>query len=66
MQKLTTGQVAKALQISVDTVVRLIESGELPCERLTPKSPRRVLEKDILEYAQRHSLTLILPPPNRE
>ncbi len=61
MQKLSTGQVAKALQISIDTVVRLVKSGDLPCERLTPASPRRILEKDLIEYAQRNNLTLILP-----
>lgn len=64
MQKLSTGQVAKALQISIDTVVRLVESGDLPCERLTPTSPRRILEKDLVEYAQRNKLTLILPQHN--
>ena len=65
MQKLSTSQVARALQISRDTVVRLIESGELPSERLTPTSPRRVLEKDLLEYASKHKLTLISPQPNQ-
>lgn len=64
MQKLSTSQVAKALQTSRDTVVRLIESGDLPCERLTPTSPRRILEKDLVEYAQRNNLTLILQQPN--
>lgn len=66
VQKLSTNQVARALQISRDTVVRLIESGELPCERLTPTSPRRILEKDIIQYAQRNNLTLILPSPNEK
>lgn len=61
MKKLSTRQVAEALQTSRDTVVRLIESGDLPCERLTPTSPRRILEKDLVEYARRNKLTLILP-----
>ena len=61
MKKLTTGQVAEALQISADTVMRLTESGELPCERLTPKSPRRILLNHLIEYAERNKLTLILP-----
>lgn len=61
MQKLSTSQAAKALQTSRDTIVRLVESGDLPCERLTPTSPRRILEKDLVEYALRNNLTLILP-----
>ena len=66
MEKLTTTQVAKALQVSHDTVARLTDSGELPYERLTPRSPRRILIKDLIEYAERNKLTLTFPEPQQQ
>lgn len=58
MNILTTGQAAKALQISIDTVIRLIQLGELKAERLTDTSRYRIREEDLLEYAQRKQVRL--------
>jgi excisionase family DNA binding protein len=59
MQRLTTGQAAKALQFAIDTVVRACDAGELRCEK-TPGGHRRIFLHDLLEYAQRKGLTLDL------
>jgi excisionase family DNA binding protein len=60
MQKLTTGQAARALHTSVDTVRRLIDAGELSAERLTDKSQYRIREQDLREFAQRRGIMLLL------
>ena len=57
MVKITTGQAAKALQLSPDTVVRECDAGELPCEK-TPRGHRRIFVHDLVAYAQRKRITL--------
>jgi len=62
MQTVTTKSAADMLQTSVDTVVRLIQDGELIAERLRPRSPYRISAESLAEYAKRKSITLKQPP----
>ena len=62
MIKLTTGQVAKRLQVSSQTVLRLIRAGEISAERLTNSGQYRILGDELARYAASHNLTL-LPEP---
>lgn len=59
MRVLTTGQTAKALQVSIDTVIRLIKSGDIKAERLTPTSQYRIKEADLIEYAEERKIDLL-------
>lgn len=59
MIKLTTGQVARLLQVSSQTVLRLIRSGELRGERLTATGQYRITKDELARYAQDRSLTLL-------
>jgi excisionase family DNA binding protein len=59
MTRLTTKQVAKALQFSTDTVIRACDAGELRCEK-TPGGHRRIFVHDLLDYARRMGYTLDL------
>jgi excisionase family DNA binding protein len=58
MQMLTTTQVAAALDVSPDTVLRLIKLGELRSEQLLGRSPHRIPKADLLAFAERKRLTL--------
>lgn len=59
MAKMTTGQVAQRLQVSSQTVLRLIRAGVLKAERLTESGQYRILEADLLDYVNRHEVTLL-------
>ena len=59
MHRLTTGQAAKALRFSVDTVIRECDAGELRYEK-SPGGHRRIFTHDLLAYAQRKGYTLDL------
>ena len=62
MQTITTKSAADMLQTSVDTVVRLIEDGELIAERLRPRSPYRISAESLVQYAKRKNVTLKQQP----
>lgn len=59
MRVLSTAEVARELQVSRDTVVRLIDLGDLPAERLTATGHRRIRQDDLLEYAKRKGIRLL-------
>lgn len=61
MKTLTTKMVAELLQASDDTVLRLIQLGEIQAERLTPRGRYRVIEDSLIEYTKRHNITLKQP-----
>jgi excisionase family DNA binding protein len=65
MPKLTTQQAAGLLGVNRPTVIRLIDAGELPCERIGNR--RRILLRDLLSYRdarrqrQDQAITIRLP-----
>lgn len=63
MNKLTTGQAAKLLQYELRTVQRLIQSGAIKAERPTPTGQYRILERDLVEYAETNGITLLPQEP---
>jgi excisionase family DNA binding protein len=56
---LTVLEVAEAFGVSRDTVYRLLSSGELHGERLTPHSPWRISRKEMLRYAAVQGITIV-------
>ena len=58
MQIVTTNWVASELQTSADTVKRLIRSGDLKAERLTPRGRYRVIKQSVIDYANKHGIVL--------
>jgi|GEM_PF-2007535 len=58
MENLSTGDVARVLQVSRDTVRRLCESNELNCERLTARARFRVHRDSLEQYAERQNIRL--------
>jgi excisionase family DNA binding protein len=62
MSILSTGEAAEKLQVSPDTVLRLIRSGELPASRLTPTGYWRIRQEDLEDYAKQRGVELIEAP----
>lgn len=58
MKVLTTGQAAKALHVSIHTVHRLIQSGELSAERISDTSRYRIRMDDLVKFAEDRNITL--------
>lgn len=54
-QVLTTQEAADFLGISRPTLVKLLESGEIPYEQSAPGRHRRVSLQDVIDYQQRRS-----------
>ncbi|WP_336084418.1 helix-turn-helix domain-containing protein [Nocardia sp. SSK8] len=52
-QCLTTQQAADLLGISRPTLIKLLEKGELPCEKPSGSRHRRLLLSDVLDYQER-------------
>jgi excisionase family DNA binding protein len=65
MNKLTTGQAAERLQYSQKMVERLIKAGMLKAERPTPTGQYRILEKDLVEYAEVNGISLLPSAPEK-
>ena len=59
VQKLTTGEVARRLGMSVSTIRNLIAQGELKAERRNTTSQYRILSTELEQYARAHGLTLL-------
>ena len=59
MQKLTTGEVARRLGMSVSTIRNLIAQGELKAERRNNTSQYRILSTELECYARERGLTLL-------
>ncbi len=59
MTVLSTGEAAKRLQTSHDTVLRLIRSGELSANRLTESGHWRIRQEDLEEYAKQRGISLL-------
>jgi len=61
---LSTAEAAKILQTSRDTVRRLCNSGVLASEKVRPIGQRghlRIRLDNLIAYAERNGITLILP-----
>lgn len=52
-QSVSIQRVAEMLDVSHDTVLRMIEAGEIKAYQLRRKSPYRVFYESVLEYVDR-------------
>lgn len=58
MDTVTVGDAAILLDVSTETVRRLIDSGTLPAVRFTDISWRRIEKKHLEEFARSRGVTL--------
>lgn len=58
-QKLTTGEAARLLGVSVGSVRNLIKPGVLPAERTHANSQYRILRSELERYAKENEVTLV-------
>jgi len=61
MNMRSTRQVGELLQVSCDTVERMIKLGLIQAERVIPRGRYRICEESVLTYAQRQQITLKQP-----
>lgn len=61
MKIISIREAAQRMQVSHDSIYRLIRSGKIKAERVTPTSPHRVIEESLEEYAAQNHIVL-LPP----
>lgn len=54
-QRLTTGQAAELLGVSRRTLTRMLDRGEIPCERMGKNHHRTVMLPDVLEFKAKAS-----------
>ena len=59
MKVLSTSATAKRLQCSNSTVLRLIETGDLPATRLNETGHWRIRQDDLETYAEQRGVTLL-------
>ncbi|STC68532.1 helix-turn-helix domain-containing protein [Corynebacterium pilosum] len=52
--KLTTQEAADFLEISRPTLIKLLEKGRIPYEKMPESRHRRILLTDLVEYRQAH------------
>ena len=58
-EKLTTGEAARLLGVSVGTVRNLIKRGVIPAERLHVNSQYRILRSALEKYAEEYKIALV-------
>lgn len=59
MQVVSTGQAARRLQISTDTVLLLIRNGQIKAERISDKSHWRIRQDELQRFAEERGITLL-------
>jgi len=59
MRVLSTGQAARRLQVSSDTVLLLIKNGDLKAERFSEKSHWRIRQDELQRFADQRGITLL-------
>jgi len=59
MQVLSTWDAAEKLQVSPDTVLRLIRSRELPASRIGKRGHWRIRREDLEKFAQERGVELL-------
>jgi excisionase family DNA binding protein len=52
-QSVSVQRVAEILDVSHDTVVRLVEAGAIKAYQLRPRSPYRIFYESLLDYIER-------------
>ena len=59
MMVFSTGQAARRLQVSSDTVLRLIKYGDLKAERFSEKGHWRIRLDELERFAEQRGITLL-------
>jgi two-component system response regulator RpaA len=55
---LTTGEVARICNVTIKTVIRWFESGELKGYKIPGSRERRILRENLVEFLKRHGMPL--------
>lgn len=59
MQVVSTGQAARRLQVSTDTVLLLIKTGQIKAERISEKAHWRIRQDELQRFADDRGITLL-------